>query len=118
MAATIARGISKEQQLDLRFHDVIYNASRHQRLIATWTMLRPQVYVIILWAGNVASANFQDVAVNGHREIVDAMRTHDTQVALAVIEQHMLVAYELVSNSYGAQPSDVSQNSGPRSGGL
>jgi DNA-binding GntR family transcriptional regulator len=105
MAAVIARGISEKEaaELDLRFHDVIYNASRHQRLIATWTTLRPQVYVIML-SRNVASANFQDVAVNGHQEIVDAMRTRDTQRALAVIEQHMLVAYELVSNSYGPQP--------------
>lgn len=105
MAAVIARGISEKEaaELDLRFHDVIYNASRHQRLIATWTTLRPQVYVIML-SRNVASANFQDVAVNGHQEIVDAMRTRDIQRALAVIEQHMLVAYELVSNSYGPQP--------------
>ena len=116
MAATIARGISEKEaaELDLRFHDVIYNASRHQRLIATWTTLRPQVYVIML-SRNVASANFQDVAVNGHQEIVDAIRTGDTQHALAVIEQHMLVAYELVSNSYGPQPPDVGQSDGPAS---
>ena len=116
MAATIARGISEKEaaELDLRFHDVIYNASRHQRLIATWTTLRPQVYVIML-SRNVASANFQDVAVNGHQEIVDAIRTGDAQLALAVIEQHMLVAYELVSNSYGPQPPDVGQSDGPGS---
>jgi len=46
---------------------------------------------------------------------VDAIRTGDTQHALAVIEQHMLVAYELVSNSYAPQPPDVSENGGPGS---
>ncbi len=110
MAATIAQGISEKEaaELDLRFHDVIYQASRHQRLINTWATLRPQVYVIML-SRNVASADFQDVAVNGHQGIVDAIRTGDTQLALEVIEQHMLVAYELVSKSYGPPSVDVSQ---------
>ena len=114
MAATIAQGISVKEaaELDLRFHDVIYQASRHQRLINTWATLRPQVYVIML-SRNVASADLQDVAVNGHQGIVDAMKTRNPQVALAVIEQHMLVAYDLVSNSYGAQPADSGDNSGP-----
>jgi DNA-binding GntR family transcriptional regulator len=104
MAAAIARGISEKEaaELDLRFHDVIYAASGHQRLINTWNTLRPQVYVFML-SRNVASANFQDVAVNGHQGIVDAIKGGDTQLALAVIEQHMLVAYELVSKSYGPQ---------------
>jgi DNA-binding GntR family transcriptional regulator len=111
MAATIAQGINEKEaaEFDLRFHDLIYQASRHQRLINTWATLRPQVYVIML-SRNVASADFQDVAVNGHQGIVDAIRTRDTQLALAVIEQHMLVAYELVSRSYGPLPSDVRQN--------
>jgi DNA-binding GntR family transcriptional regulator len=104
MAAAIGRGITEKEaaELDLRFHDVIYTASRHQRLLNTWTTLRPQVYVFML-SRNVASANFQDVAVNGHQSIVDAIKSGDAQLALTVIEQHMLVAYELVSKSYGPQ---------------
>ena len=76
MAATIEQGITEKEaaELDLRFHDVIYQASRHQRLINTWATLRPQVYVIML-SRNVASADFQDVAVNGHQGIVDVIRT-------------------------------------------
>jgi DNA-binding GntR family transcriptional regulator len=116
MSATIAQGISAKEaaELDLRFHDVIYQASRHQRLINTWATLRPQVYVIML-SRNVASADFQDVAVNGHQGILDAMKTRNPRVALAVIDQHMLVAYDLVSNSYGAPPADSGENS-PRAG--
>ena len=112
MSATIAQGISAKEaaELDLRFHDVIYQASRHQRLINTWATLRPQVYVIML-SRNVASADFQDVAVNGHQGIVDAIITRNTQLALEVIEQHMLVAYDLVSKSYGPETADLDQKS-------
>jgi DNA-binding GntR family transcriptional regulator len=113
MAATIDQGINEKEaaELDLRFHDVIYQASRHQRLINTWATLRPQVYVIML-SRNVASADFQNVAVNGHQGIVDVIRTGDTQLALEVIEQHMLVAYELVIKSYGPPSVDVSHRDG------
>lgn len=106
MAAAIGRGLSEKEaaELDLRFHDAIYAASRHRRLINTWATLRSQVYVIML-SRNVASADFQDVAVNGHQGIVDAIAGGDAQQALAVIEQHMQVAYELVSRSYGPGPA-------------
>ena len=111
MAATIAQGINEKEaaELDLRFHDVIYQASGHRRLIDYWTTLRPQVYVIML-SRNVASANFQDVAVRGHQEIVDAIKSRDKQLALDVIEEHMAVAYELVSKSYGRLPANSDQN--------
>ena len=114
MAATIAGGISEKEaaELDLQFHDVIYQASRHQRLITAWNTLRPQVYVIML-SRNVVSADFQDVAVNGHQGIVDAMKTRNRKLALDVIEAHMSVAYELVSKSYGVQPADSGQNGRP-----
>lgn len=106
MAATIARGINEKEaaELDLRFHDMLYQASRHQRLLNYWTMLRPQVYVLML-SRNVASADFRDAAVRGHQEILDALKARDREAALEVIEQHMLVAYELVSHSY-RQPSE------------
>ncbi|MCO6452779.1 MAG: GntR family transcriptional regulator [Caldilineales bacterium] len=117
MAATIARGISEKEgaELDLRFHDVIYHASRHQRLLNCWTTIRSQIYVIML-SRNVASANFRDATVYGHQEIVDAIKARDKERALVVIEQHMIVAYELVSKSYGQLDADPDQDD--RSDGL
>jgi DNA-binding GntR family transcriptional regulator len=110
MATAIAHGISEKEaaELDLRFHDVVYRASRHRRLLDYWTTLRPQVYVIML-SRNVASADFQDVAVRGHQEIVDALKAHDSQLALTVIEGHMAVAYELVIKTYGRPVVDTEQ---------
>lgn len=110
MATAIARGITEKEaaELDLRFHDVVYRASRHRRLLDYWTTLRSQVYVIML-SRNVASADFQDVAVRGHQEIVDALKARDSQLALEVIEGHMAVAYELVIKTYGRPVVDSEQ---------
>ena len=101
MAVSIARGISEKEaaELDLRFHDVVYQASGHRRLLDYWTTLRPQVYVIML-GRNVASADFRDAAVRGHQDILDAIEARDKQLALDLSEQHMSVAYDLVSKSY------------------
>lgn len=107
MASSIARGISEKEaaELDLRFHDVVYQASGHRRLLDYWTTLRPQVYIIML-SRNVAGADFRDAAVRGHQDILDAIAARNATRALELGEQHMLVAYELVSRSYRQPTTD------------
>jgi DNA-binding GntR family transcriptional regulator len=114
MAAAIARGITAKEgaELDLRFHDALYHASRHQRLLASWTTLRPQVYILML-GRNVASADFRDAAVEGHQAILDAIKTRDKERTLEVIEQHMRVAFELVRQSYEQPSPNPNQGSDP-----
>ena len=117
MAAALSRGISEKEgaELDLRFHDVLYQASRHQRLLDFWTTLRSQVYVIML-SRNVASADFRDAVVRGHQGILEAIKANDKDLALDLIEDHMSVAYELVSKSYGQLDADPDRDD--RSNGL
>ena len=76
MAANIAQGISEKEaaELDLRFHDIVYQSSRHQRLLNLWITLRPQVYVMML-SRNVASADFRDATVRGHQDILDTIKS-------------------------------------------
>ncbi|MBP8108148.1 MAG: GntR family transcriptional regulator [Caldilineaceae bacterium] len=111
MAIALARGINEKEgaEFDLRFHDVVYRASRHQRLGNSWISIRSQTYIIML-SRNVASADFRDSVVHGHQEIVDAITARDKERALAVIEQHMFVAYERVSKSYGQTHIDLDQD--------
>ena len=101
MASAIERGISEKEaaELDLCFHDTLYHATRHRRLIAHWTTLRPQIYILML-SRNVASADFRDVAVRGHQEILDAIQARDKQRAIDRIDDHMSAGYEIVSRSY------------------
>lgn len=101
MASAIDRGIDEKEaaELDLQFHDALYAASRHQRLLDYWALLRPQVYVLML-SRNVASPDFSDAAVRGHQDILEAIKRRDLPAALDVIEQHMTFAYDLVNQSY------------------
>ena len=59
------RGTGSDQPLteqqaadqDVRFHDAVYRAAHHDRLYATWSGIRSQVYVLLL-GRNVAGSRF------------------------------------------------------------
>ena len=101
MAKAFERGISEKEaaELDLRFHELVFRSSQHQRLLDSWTTLRPQVYVLML-GRNVASADFRELAERGHQEILDAIGAGDTERALHVVDEHMRVGYDHVVRSY------------------
>jgi DNA-binding GntR family transcriptional regulator len=101
MACTTARGTTAQEaaELDLRFHDVLYRISGHQRLIAAWTNLRPQIQIFLL-SRNVAAPDFRELAARGHQEILDAIKDRDEARGLAIIEAHLQVGYQRVLSSY------------------
>lgn len=86
-------------ELDMRFHEAVYQAAHHQRLLDFWNILRPQLYVFLL-SRNAARDDYRDQAVRGHQEIVDAIKARDKSRALDINEGHMAFAYDLVSGSY------------------
>lgn len=101
LTAHIQRGITEQEaaELDLRFHDVLYRASGHQRLGNFWTSLRPQIYVFLL-SRNVANPDFRESVVRGHQQILDAIRDRDKDRAQLLIEGHLDFAYSRVIGSY------------------
>ena len=86
-------------ELDMRFHEAVYQAAHHQRLLDFWNILRPQMYVFLL-SRNAASGDYLEQAARGHQEILDAISARDRDAALHINEGHMGVAYNLVSGSY------------------
>lgn len=101
MVARARQGMDEQEaaELDLRFHDALYRASGHQRLLSYWTTLRPQIYVFLL-SRNVASPDFSELMARGHRMILDAIRDRDETRAQALIESHINFAYTQVIGSY------------------
>lgn len=101
MAEYIERGISEKEaaELDLRFHDIIYRAARHQRLYQHWSRLRPQIHVFLL-SRNVANPDFRAHAVHGHQDVLNAIRSGDEAKAMAVIETHLKYGYDTVRTAY------------------
>jgi len=102
MAEYIARGITEQEaaELDLRFQELIYRVSRHQRLLRIWATLRHQIYVFLL-SRNVADPDFRDLAVRGHQEILDAIRTGDEERGVRITEAHLALGYDRARRSYG-----------------
>jgi DNA-binding GntR family transcriptional regulator len=101
MGLRIQQGITEQEaaELDLRFHDVLYRASQHQRLLSYWTTLRPQIHVFLL-SRNVANPDFRDSVVRGHQQILEAIRARDLECAQSLIEGHLDFAYTRVIGSY------------------
>jgi DNA-binding GntR family transcriptional regulator len=97
LAAYVKRGITEAEaaNLDLHFHDLLYQASKHQRLIAFWSDLRPQIHVFLL-RRNLADAHFKDVTVSGHQDILEAIKSRDEARAIAVIESHLQNGFDWV----------------------
>jgi DNA-binding GntR family transcriptional regulator len=91
-------------QLDVRFHDLIYRAARHQRLYDCWSNLRSQIYIFLLWR-NVANSDFRDVTLNSHADLLEALRARDEARVTVLIEEHLRGAYERVLRGHAAGES-------------
>ena len=81
--------------LDVRFHDLIYRAARHQRLYDCWANLRSQIFLFLL-SRNIANPDFHEVTVQSHQDLLDALRSRDEARAAQEIELHLLGAYQRV----------------------
>src|SRR5690349_583332 len=55
----LSHGPSEKEvaKLDVHFHDLIYQAARHQRLYDCWANLKSQIYILLL-SRNVANPDF------------------------------------------------------------
>jgi DNA-binding GntR family transcriptional regulator len=97
----LTRGHSEKEvaELDVRFHDLIYRAARHQRLYDCWANLRSQIYILLL-SRNVANPDFRDVTVNSHAELLKALRARDEALITTLIEEHLRGAYDRVLEGY------------------
>jgi DNA-binding GntR family transcriptional regulator len=92
-------------ELDVRFHDLIYQAARHQRLYDCWANLKSQIYIFLL-SRNVADPDFREITVKSHADLLEALRTRDEARATTEIEDHLRGAYDRVVRGYRAAETD------------
>jgi DNA-binding GntR family transcriptional regulator len=83
----------------VRFHDAVYRAAHHERLYATWSSIRSQVYVLLL-GRNVAGPDFREDTYTGHLEIAYMIRARDQSRVIEAIERHLEASYARVLASY------------------
>jgi DNA-binding GntR family transcriptional regulator len=103
MTAYIARGITAPEaaELDIQFHELLYQASGHRRLYACWGNLRRQIHILLL-SRNVANADYQIITSSAHQVILDALRERDEPQGLLLIDDHLRGSYERVIGSMRA----------------
>lgn len=100
MIAQVSQAITEKDaaDLDLQFHDVVYEASGHKRLQSVWADLRPQIYIFLL-SRNVADSDFR-IQMARHQDIINVIREGDVQRAFECIELHLQVAYNRIIKTY------------------
>lgn len=108
IVARTARGITEKEaaELDLHFHDLIYRAANHRRLLETWNNLRPQIHIILL-NRNVAHDDFREMAGLSHQVIVDAVRERNANLAVELTIEHLHGSYERVIHGYEKRVADT-----------
>ena len=101
MAAALERGITTQEaaRLDIQFHEIIYQASKHKRLINIWATLRPQIHIFLL-SRNVVNDDFRPYMIPTHQSLLDAIRDRDEPNAVRMLHEHLQGAYVRVLNSY------------------
>jgi DNA-binding GntR family transcriptional regulator len=93
-------------QLDLEFHDLVYESARHRRLARSWHDLRPQVYVFLLSRDYVGTPEFPAIMVRNHRLYLDVIRARDERRAAQVAEDHVGTSYGRVVSGYPAERAE------------
>lgn len=119
MEAATSREVTEQEaaELDLRFHDHIYQGSNHRRLLDCWSNLRPQIHILLL-NRNVAHRDFREYLPAAHRDLLNAIADSDRERALTLLGEHLHGSYERVSAMYGAEgggatsPEDSVTNKG------
>lgn len=78
--------------LDVEFHDLIVQASTHQRLLSAWSGLRHQIEV---WLARMQSRleapveKTREATVSHHRGILKALRAGKEERAVTVVREHI-----------------------------
>lgn len=101
-SAIAADDLHRLTQLDIRFHDGIYAAARHERLTAAWHTIRSQMLLFLLTRAN-ANHDYLAISLSEHRDLIEVIRDGDTAAATAMIEVHVRGAYDRLLDSMSEQ---------------
>jgi DNA-binding GntR family transcriptional regulator len=99
---TLTRRVSDADaaEADLRFHDLVYDAARHKRLLRLWQDIRPQVYVFLLGRTYVRTREFRDIMVRGHGAIMSVISSGDEERAAELAAEHVRASYVRVLSGF------------------
>jgi DNA-binding GntR family transcriptional regulator len=100
-------------RLDVEFHDAIFRAAHHQRLYASWSAIRGQVY-LFLRRRNIANSDWRVATVKGHAEILELIRAGSEDAAARAVRGHISSAYGRIISTLHAEPGADGPAADPR----
>jgi DNA-binding GntR family transcriptional regulator len=86
-------------RLDVEFHDIVYQAARHQRLYAAWTTIRSQVALSLL-RRRVVNTDYPELVVDEHAALARTLASRDADQARIEISAHIQGAYTRLLAAY------------------
>jgi DNA-binding GntR family transcriptional regulator len=87
-------------RLDLEFHETLVRAADHGRLLHAWLGLRSQIRLLMLQR-NLTDADSRRWTVQGHNELLEAIRACDEARAVELFEKHHQRQYDWLSQGFG-----------------
>jgi DNA-binding GntR family transcriptional regulator len=95
MDAGVAAGrVQAVAAADMAFHRLIVELSGNRALLNAWEPLTPLIETVL----SIAEATVQDLpqAIDGHRDILHALRQHDPDTAVRLLSEHLPGGEKLV----------------------
>jgi DNA-binding GntR family transcriptional regulator len=94
-------------EADLAFHDIVYRASGHRRLLGLWEDLRPQVFVFLLARTYVHTREFREIMIRNHTAILTVLVDRDEERAREVAAEHVRTSYLRVIAGYDSEDDET-----------
>ncbi|RSN21217.1 GntR family transcriptional regulator [Amycolatopsis sp. WAC 04169] len=92
-----ARDEHEMVRCDIDFHDAVYAASGHRRLVEAWQAIRSQVYLFLLTRIGVSSDGYLANIPAEHRRLASALRARDGEKALELFAVHRGQALDVLT---------------------
>ncbi|ANZ41277.1 GntR family transcriptional regulator [Lentzea guizhouensis] len=86
-------------RLDIEFHDAVYAAANHSRLVHAWETIRSQVHLFLLTRVGVSTDGYLDLVRSEHRALVEALRAGDVDGALTLFAAHRKHAFDVLTSN-------------------
>jgi DNA-binding GntR family transcriptional regulator len=83
---------------DIAFHDAVYAAANHSRLLQAWEAIRSQVHLFLITRVNVSSEGYLEQIREEHRDLVAALRLGNVDGALQLFAEHRKHAFDVLTS--------------------
>ncbi|WP_326948546.1 GntR family transcriptional regulator [Amycolatopsis sp. NBC_00348] len=87
---------------DIGFHDAVYAAAGHRRLLEAWEAIRSQVHLFLLTRVGVEADGYLAAIPEEHRQLAAALRAGDREAALELFATHRRHAFDILTGKGGS----------------